>query len=77
MRYLFKIFWLIPAAPIFTTIPLQSGSSASGNAMLWLAQASAILAIRLAQVGAVATVVSVPTPIFKSTLSAILCSELL
>jgi hypothetical protein len=30
--------------------------------MLWLAQASAILAISLAQVGAVATAVSIPTP---------------
>ena len=33
--------------------------------MLWLAQASAILAIRLTQVGAVATTVSVTTPILN------------
>src|SRR5882757_3306993 len=45
------------------------------NAMLWLAQASAILAIRLAQVGAVATAVSVPTPIFKFTLSTIFAAS--
>lgn len=43
--------------------------------MLWLAQASAILAIRLAHVGAVATAVSVPTPIFKFTLSTIFAAS--
>jgi hypothetical protein len=43
--------------------------------MLWLAQAAAILAIRLTQVGAVATAVSSSTPILKSALYTILCRK--